>query len=91
MAIMQDTLSAFEQINQAGTIVDLAYQWRSDDSWKDGVMRPKAKLADGATTDDENHADDRVERFDTPQYQSLQDAEKADSECPSCIFLEANS
>ncbi len=88
MSIMRDTLEAFERMTAPGTIVDLPYTWRADFDWKDGVMRPKAKTA--AQTDKQaNHADDRVERYDTPQYQTAEDAAVADPLCASCVFLGA--
>lgn len=83
MQVMRETLAAFEQIDSPGTIVDLPHEWLADDSWKDRVMRPQPK--DDRVSD--GHSDDRVERFDTPQYQTSADAEAADSECPTCVFL----
>ena len=86
MQIMQATLQAFANIQTPGQIVDLDQQWRTDDEWKERVMRPdpnKDKTADA------NHNDDRMARFDTPQYQTQQDAELADPACPTCVFLEA--
>lgn len=85
MQVMQDTLNAFAGITVPGTIVDLAYSWQDDDSWKDKVMRPQTSDKPDAT-----HNDDRVQRFDTPQYQSTADEDAADPNCPSCIFLESN-
>jgi hypothetical protein len=84
MDIMRDTLNAFTSIEQPGTILDLPYQWRADDSWKDKVMRPEAK----AEASDETHSDDRIARVPTPQYQSIEDENEADSQCASCVFLE---
>ena len=82
LAIMRDTLKAFGSIDTPGTIVDLPYQWADDDAWKDSVMRPRSSQAD------DGHEDDRVERFDTPQYQTPEDADAADPDCPTCIFPE---
>jgi len=84
--IMQDTLAAFASIETPGTIVDLPYRWSDDDTWKDSVMRPRTSTSQ--TQDKNQHEDDRVERFDTPQYQSSADAQAADPHCPTCIFLE---
>jgi len=86
IAIMQDTLHALATIDAPGTIVDLDYEWRTDDAWKDLVMRPRSEPNDKS---ERTHADDRVQRFDTPQYQSDEDAAGADQDCPSCVFLEA--
>ena len=83
--VMIDALNAFETIQQPGTIITLPHRWSDDDAWKDHAMRPKPRKDGGA-------ADDRVERFDTPQYQSEADREAADAnlaagECPGCVFL----
>lgn len=87
MAIMRDTLRAFETISAPGTMVELPYAWSADDAWKDRVMRPRPRSAEDDTSDD--HEDDRVERFDTPQYQTQADAAAAaDGDCPTCVFLE---
>ncbi len=90
IAIMRDTLTAFESIDEAGALVKLDYAWREDDTWKDYVMRPKpASEAENARQSSESeHEDDRIERFDTPQYQTEEDAEAAEAACPSCVFLE---
>lgn len=88
LAIMRDTLHAFESIERPGTMIDLAYEWADDDAWKDRVMRPRTDAAPDAPS--EHHADDRIQRFDTPQYQTEDDARLApDPEhCPSCVFLD---
>jgi hypothetical protein len=85
MAIMGDALGALESITVAGTIRDLPYQWQADDAWKDSVMRPPS-AASGAGGD--RHADDRVARHATPQYQCPEDVRAADPACPTCVFLE---
>ena len=85
LAIMRDTLAAFEAHTEPGTITHLNYEWQSDHSWKDRVMRPKPRQTD---EDRGESADDRVERFDTPQYQSEEDAELATGDCPTCVFPE---
>ena len=83
---MQATLEAFAQIERPGTIVDLPFSWSADDAWKDRVMRPQSNNDSPAGAAAE-HEDDRVERYDTPQYQHAADAEAASEDCPSCIFL----
>ena len=82
--IMIEALDAFETIRQPGGIITLPHRW-SDDGWKDRAMRPKPRADGGA-------ADDRVGRFDTPQYQSEDDRVAAEinlaaGECPGCVFL----
>lgn len=81
-AILRAALGAFETIDRPGQIVDLPFEWRDDDAWKDAVMRPRAK--------GEGHADQRVERWDTPQYQCDDDRRQAQAAgtCPTCVFLE---
>ena len=81
---MSDTLAAFAK-DHPGDVETLPYRWAETDDWKDGVMRPKATGATAST--DDGHEDDRTARFDTPQYQWEADAEAADSNCPTCIFL----
>ena len=81
-AIMRDTLAAFESIDTAGTIVTLDYTWQDTEDWKDRVMRPDPDRASSG------HSDDRVERHPEPQYQTAEDAELADTACPTCIWLE---
>lgn len=87
MDIMRDTLTAFESIKQPGTIVDLSYEWCADDAWKDKVMRPQPRVGESDSSDNA-HNDDRIARVATPQYQTVDDETQADSQCPSCIFLE---
>ena len=82
--VMRDTLAAFAAIDTPGDIVQLEYEWTADDSWKDRVMRPDPDKPKGSS----EHADDRVARHDTPQYQTSSDAEAADANCPTCVFLE---
>ena len=79
---MAAALNAFQDLETPGSIVTLALTWAEDDAWKDGVMRPKP--ADGRGNPSQ-HEDDRVTRFDTPQYQTAEDAELADPNCPTCI------
>lgn len=81
LAIMRDTLAAFAAINSPGEIHHLAYEWQTDHSWKDRVMRPRGKVASQA------REDNRVERFDSPQYQHPNDELAADLDCPTCVFL----
>lgn len=81
--ILRAALGAFATLTQPAGIVRLPFEWCTDDAWKDGVMRPRAKGA--------GHADDRVLRHATPQYQCEADrllAEAAPS-CETCVFLDA--
>ncbi len=86
--IMRHTLAAFEAIDRAGDIVDLPFQWSDDDAWKDRVMQPRQATSADTRARDSKHSDDRVERFDTPQYQSAEDAAAADTHCATCVFAD---
>ena len=80
--ILRAALQGFDSLRRPGEIVHLPFAWAADDAWKDDVMRPSAR--------GEGHADRRVERFDTPQYQCDDDRARAEAagECASCVFLE---
>ena len=83
--IMIEALDAFASISEPGGIITLPHRWSDDESWKDYAMRSKPRT-------DGQAADDRVERFDTPQYQSEADrvaaeTDSAAGECPGCVFL----
>ena len=82
--IMIDTLRALETIQVPGTIVPLRYRWSEDDGWKETAMRPRRDRSGRPTA-----SDDRVARFDTPQYQFDADRDDADPACPTCVFPEA--
>ncbi|MCY4212972.1 MAG: hypothetical protein OXF68_05030 [Gammaproteobacteria bacterium] len=84
--IMMEALEAFAAIRQPGEIITLPHRWSDDDGWKDRAMRPEPCAGGRA-------ADDRVARFDTPQYQSEADQVAAEAslategKCPGCVFL----
>lgn len=90
-AIVADALQAFEQFRTPGTFKRLPYEWAENDAWKDRVMRPRP----GASPKDADaYEDDRVERFDTPQYQTDRDRELAEAAlaeggCETCVFVES--
>ena len=84
--LLKNALSAFSRLSKPGSILMLPETWDSDDSWKEEVMRPSKK------NDSSKSADNRLERFDTPQYQCDLDKELAESSfevdgCPTCVFL----
>ena len=81
-SVMQQALIALQEMTEPGTITDLDVRWALDDSWKDGVMRPK-------TTANPESADDRLGRNPSPQYQTQEDELIADANCPSCVFFSA--
>ena len=78
--VMQQALLAVQAMTEPGSINDLTLRWAEDDSWKDSVMRPK-------TRGNSNSGDDRLGRDPTPQYQYSEDADVADPNCSSCVFL----
>jgi len=77
--ILMEALGAFLELTEPGSIKELPFRWAADDSWKNGVMRAPSQ----------GGQDNRVERYDTPQYQCEADRIAADEagECPSCVFL----
>ena len=89
-AILRGALRHFEGIREPGGIESLPQEWAEDDTWKDRVMRPRPG-SDASRTD--AWEDDRIERWDTPQYQcaldrDLAEAALADGGCPTCVFPE---
>lgn len=82
--ILRSAFEVFESLETPGKIETLPYRWSEDDAWKDKVMRPDPSASGGG------HEDDRVERYDTPQYQCDLDEQLAESggECTTCVFLE---
>ncbi len=89
LGVLRAALKLLEQNELIpGHIEHLPNEWSSDHTWKDRVMRPRHVKGTTEQTKTESHADDRVERFDTPQYQSAEDAASVDADCPTCVFLE---
>lgn len=66
--ILVRALDAFRSIRQPGGIEMLPFRWSDDESWKDEAM------AGG---------DERLPRYDTPQYQNDEDRERAEA-CEVC-------
>jgi len=89
LAIVGRALQAFDELTEPGSMVHLQHHWAESDDWKDDVMRP-GPAGDG---DSAAMEDDRVERLDTPQYQSQADAEAAeathaDVDCLVCAGID---
>ena len=87
LEIVGAALDAFEKHREPGQITELPFEWAEDDSWKDSVMRPRE---DGEGQG--GHGDDRVERYDTPQYQLERDREMAEEAlasggCWGCVWV----
>jgi hypothetical protein len=66
--ILVEALAAFTSITEPGGVTMLPFRWSDDDAWKETVM------AGG---------DERVARYDTPQYQTEEDRLRAES-CAVC-------
>jgi hypothetical protein len=81
-AIMRDALEAFDCIRKPGEIVQLDHEWTENDAWKD----ERTHATDSADTP----KDDRIERLDTPQYQTPEDRAAATrlGDGPECVFLD---
>ncbi|MDP6374510.1 MAG: hypothetical protein QF921_05685 [Pseudomonadales bacterium] len=97
--IMIDTLSAFESIQQPGTIRSLPYVWSDTDAatldWKQWAFRTRPRTDDGSAQDGEVEVRDaRTPRHTEPQYQTEADHDAARAAlaadgCPTCVFLAA--
>ena len=90
-AILRAALRLFDSLEEPGEIVPLPFAWSEDDSWKDRVMRPGEGDAGSGSSEDQGHADDRVARHETPQYQDERDRRLAAETlaaggCASCVF-----
>ena len=46
LAILRDTLAAFENLGVPGSMAHLPYRWSDTDRWKDRVFAPSTKAAD---------------------------------------------
>ena len=81
LAILRAALAVFETATQPGEIVRLPFEWADDDAWKDTAMRP--------SRGEKRASDSRVERHETPQYQSEEDRAAAEQagECTTCVWL----
>ena len=89
LSVVRGALRLLTDAREPARIEHLPNEWQSDHSWKDRVMRPRSpEDQESSSRNTSTHADDRVERFDTPQYQTPEDAARADAHCPSCVFLE---
>ena len=82
--ILRAALGFLHTADGPEAVLDLGYSWAADDTWKDSTMREKV-LRGGEWVE----YDDRVERYDTPQYQTDADHAAAgpEAECETCVFL----
>jgi hypothetical protein len=65
--IMLEALEAFSSLTTPGTVKMLPFRWSQGDAWKDTAQRGP---------------DDRLPRYDTPQYQSDADRQRAEASLP---------
>ena len=70
--IVSDVLSLLGR-KDALSIQDLPYHWSDSDDWKDDVF----PAGGPQKIEDQDVVDDRLDRGDKPQYQSIDDAEAA--------------
>ncbi|MBI5574789.1 MAG: hypothetical protein HY896_00315 [Deltaproteobacteria bacterium] len=74
--ILVEALDAFSSLSSPGTVKMLPFRWSDDEIWKEKAF------AEG---------DERLERVDTPQYQSEEDRRLAETAgappCPVCVPL----
>ncbi len=63
-AILFEALEAFTSLETSGSVKTLPFKWDDDETWKE-VEKTKG--------------DDRIERYDTPQYQYEADRKLAEA------------
>lgn len=73
-AILVEALDAFTSLTTPGSVKHLPFRWSERDEWKETAQRGK---------------DDRVPRYDTPQYQTEDDRrlteEHYEAACATCV------
>ena len=62
--ILREALAAFTSLTTPGSIKMLPFQWDADEAWKEMAQRGP---------------DDRLPRYDTPQYQTEEDRRRAEA------------
>lgn len=90
-SIMRDTLAAFESLSESGSMAHLPYRWADTDDWKDKVFAPVESKE--SSEESPEYDDDRVARYDTPQYQNEDDRVAAEhshdgEECLVCVGID---
>ena len=91
---MRDTLGAFESLSEPGSMAHLPYRWADNDDWKDKVFAPVE--SEESSEKSGGYDDDRVARYETPQYQSEEDHAAAEhshdgEECLVCAGIDSGS
>jgi hypothetical protein len=75
-AILKEALEAFSSFSEPGSVKMLPFQWPEGSAWKETAMIGKE--------------DDRVSRYDTPQYQCEEDRIRAEANLgQGCTLCEA--
>ena len=90
-SIMRDTLGAFESLSEPGSMAHLPYRWADNDDWTDKVFAPVE--SEESSEKSGGYDDDRVARYETPQYQSEEDHAAAEhshdgEECLVCAGID---
>lgn len=67
--IMREALDAFTALTAPGSVKMLPFQWSEGDDWKGTAQ---------------SGPDDRLPRYDTPQYQTDEDRQRAEAGHASC-------
>lgn len=96
--LLRAALSCFATIERPETIVDLGLEW-GDDAWREQPLRGTARTVTPAPAAAGRAAaersDSRVERHDTPQYQTEADRTAAEARhgeevaCRACVGFDA--
>ena len=68
---MRAALQAFTALTTPGSVLRLPFQWSAGEAWKDTAQR--------------GPGDDRLPRYDTPQYQIEDDRRRAEANDPACV------
>ena len=69
--ILIEALNGFTELTIPGSIKILPFRWSEDDAWKEAAQRGK---------------DDRLPRYDTPQYQTEEDRRRAEANHPEACL-----
>jgi hypothetical protein len=93
-AIVAGALAMVETATEPGTAEILPFGWGEDD-WRQAPLRGASLTRPRGSNPRQAGADNRTERFDTPQYQSPEDAALAalrhgeEVACRACVGFDA--
>jgi len=87
-AIVESALDLLS-VTEGEVVRDLGHRWPDGDAWKDSEFMPEVDESTGES----RMVDDRVERHETPQYQTKADEAAAvishgDQECLVCAGID---